>query len=378
MSERLHIALLGAGQLGGSFVLALRENGADIFVSAYDPATAHAETLRARGAVDAVATTPAEAAHGADIIVLAAPLGAYRALAQAIAPQVENGAIVTDLGSVKGSMVAVARALPQAHTVPAHPIAGSEKSGPDAARADLFAGKLCILTPDETTDAEAFRAIEALWQLAGAEVIAMPHEVHDQIYAYVSHLPHIIAFVAAHYFHTRGITLAAEDVMLGQFLRIARSNPRMWTDIALENRAALLPALATYIALLEHFAGELRAGDPGAGAADANILAKTLLPRVLAASLISGVSLYEQQSGMNLRPFGAGGLRDMVAPAAISPEADTEAMSANAAAMAGVIEGILPHLRTLEAQLGSEDAPALYAGLSEMAETAHTLNAVRN
>lgn len=378
MTERLHIALLGAGQLGGSFILALRENGAEVFVTAYDPATNHSEALKARGAVDAVCPTPEDAAKDADMVLFACPLGCYRALAAAIAPVVANGTIVTDLGSVKGSMVGIAHLLPHAHMVPAHPIAGSEKSGPSAARGDLFQGKLCILTPDNDTDENAFRAIEALWEMAGCDVIAMPHEVHDQIYAYVSHLPHIIAFVAASDFRARGITVAAEDSMLQQFLRISRSNPRMWTDVALENRTALLPVLGTYIALLEHFASELRAGEPADTALDSNHLAKTLLPRVLAACLISSVSLYEQQSASNLRPFAAGGMRDMVAPAALTPEADTEAMSHNALAMAEVIEGIIPRFRALESLIGAEDAPALYASISHMVEDAHALITPRN
>ncbi len=372
MSDTLRIALLGAGQLGGSFILGLRAHGADIYVTAYDPSPTHAEQLAARGGVDAICASPQEAVRGADMVLLAAPLRTYRALAAAIAPALENGTIVTDLGSVKGSMQALSHLLPMAHIVPAHPIAGSEKSGPSAAREDLFKGKLCILTPDEATDPEAFQAVEALWSLVGADVIAMPHQVHDQIYAYVSHLPHYIAFVAASYFHALGVKLYIEDTILHHFLRISRSNPRMWTDIALENREALLPALATYIALLEHFATELRAGEPTEPREQA-VVAKALLPRVLAASLISGVSLYEQQSGTNLRPFGGAGMRGIVAPTAHAPEADTEAMSHAASTMATVIEGIIPRFRQLEKMIGAEDEPALYAAISQMVEDAHAL-----
>ena len=377
MSEILRIALLGAGQLGGSFILGLRENGAELYVTAFDPATHHTEELKNRGAVDVVCESAPDAAKGADIIVLASPLRTYRALVSSIASVIDDGCILTDVGSVKGSMHAIASLVPRAHIVPAHPIAGSEKSGPAAARADLFAGKLCILTPDETADTEAFRAVEALWSLVGADVIAMPHQVHDQIYAYVSHLPHYIAFVAASYFHALGARVHADEEMLQQFLRISRSNPRMWTDIALENREALLPVLSTYIALLEHFATELRAGEPSEKG-DIPSLAKALLPRVLAASLISAVSLYEQQSSSNLRPFGAGGMRDAVAPAAITPEADTEAMSQHASSMADIIDGIIPRFRALETLIGAEDEPKLYVAISQMVDDAHALIAPRN
>lgn len=360
-------------------MLALRANGADIDVTAYDPSPAHAEELKARGGVDHIAATAADAAKGADMVLFAAPLRAYRSLAAAIAPVIENGTIVTDLGSVKGSMEALSALLPTAHLVPAHPIAGSEKSGPEAARADLFTGKLCILTPDEATDTEAFRAVEALWNLVGADVIAMPWQLHDQIYAHVSHLPHYIAFIAASYFHALGVQLQPEDTMLHQFLRISRSNPRMWTDVALENREAILPILGTYIALLEHFVMELHAGDKEQSQpADKAMLAKTLLPRVLAASLISNVSLYEQASGKSLRAFGGAGMRDVVSPAAVTPEADTEAMSNHAVQMAELIEGIVPHLRAVEKMLGAEDEAGLYAAISQMVEDAHALVKPRN
>lgn len=377
MTDTLHIALLGAGQLGGSFMLGLRENGADIHVAAYDPSPAHTAALQQRGGADTICTMPEDAVRGADIVIFAAPLLTYRALATAIAPALDDGCIVTDLGSVKGSMAALTHLLPRAHIVPAHPIAGSEKSGPAAARGDLFKGKLCILTPEESTDTEAFRAVEALWGLVGADVIAMPHQLHDQIYAHVSHLPHYIAFVAASYFYELGVHIPADNPMLQQFLRISRSNPRMWTDIAIENRAALLPILGTYIALLDHFAMELHAGET-TKTGDPLVLAKTLLPRVLAASLISNVSLYEQASGQSLRPFGGAGMRDIVAPAALTPEEDTEAMSNHAAQMAAIIEGIIPRFRALERLLGAEDAAGLYAAISQMVDDAHALAQPRN
>ena len=347
-----------------------------MFITAYDASQANAQSLLDANAVDAIAPTPADAVRDADVIMFASPLRTYRALASAIAPSIRSGTIVTDVGSVKGSMDAVAKLLPTARVVPGHPIAGTEKSGPAAANGDLFRGKLCILTPHDGTDADALTAIETLWHVAGADVISMPAEVHDHIYAYVSHLPHFIAFVAASYFHQMGASLHADDAVLQQFLRISRSNARMWTDVALENREALLPALATYIALLEHFATELRAGEKAEG--DRVALATRLLPRILAASLISSVSLYEQQSGTSLRPFGAGGMRDMVAPAAHTPEADTEEISHHASVMADVIDGIIPSFRALEKVIGAEDEPALFAMLSNMVDDAHALAKTRN
>ena len=373
----MRIALLGAGLIGGSLALALKEARAALTITAYDPIPAHGQTLLAREAIDCVAATAAQAVQDADIVVIAAPLGTYRTLARAIAPALKPGCIVTDVGSVKGSMAAIAALLPDVPVVPGHPIAGSETSGPDAARGDLFQGCLCILTPDEKTDPDALAIVETLWHAVGADVIHMPAPVHDQIYAYVSHLPHYIAFVAAAYFHRLGVQMTQEDEVLQQFLRISRSNPRMWTDIALENREAFLPVLATYTALLEHFATELRAGEK-TDTVDKAAVAKQLVPRILAASLISSVSLHEQQSGLNLRPFGAGGMRDIVAPAAHTPEADTEAISHAAHAVAEHIDALALMFHQLEQLIGAENAPGLFAYVSAMVADAHMLVTPRN
>jgi prephenate dehydrogenase len=374
----MRIALLGAGHIGGSLALALKEGGGDVHITAFDTAPSHGETLLTRGAIDHVAATAVEAVRDADLVVFATPLRSYRALAESIAPALAPGVVITDIGSVKTSMRAVRALLPGARIVPGHPIAGSEKSGPDAASGELFQNRLCILTPDASTDAGALQIVETLWHLTGADVLHMPVEVHDQIYAYVSHLPHFIAFVAASYFHGIGVKLLPGDAVLQQFLRISRSNARMWSDVALENREALLPALATYIALLEHFATELRAGEKPAVPPEPLAIAKALLPRILAASLISSVSLYEKQSDMNLRPFGAGGMRDVVAPAAHAPEEDMEAISNAAPATADHIDAILPRFRALEKLIGAEDADALFTTVSTMVADAHALATPRN
>ncbi len=375
MSEGLRIALLGSGHIGGSFALALRAADPSIQLVAYDAHAGSAAKLVSIGGATRAAETIAEAVKDCDIVVLAAPVRAFRALGEAMAPALAAGTIVTDVGSVKSSMLPLIELLPGARVIPAHPIAGTEKTGVAAARGDMFKGKLAILTPPEGADAEAIHAVETLWHLAGADVLSMPVEVHDHIYAYVSHLPHLIAFVAAAFLHDVGVTVSAGDATLQRFLRISRSNPRMWTDVFLENREALLPALAAYIAVLEHFAAELRHGEPGA--ADAAGLAKAHLPRILAASLISSVSLYEQQSGMELRPFGAGGMRDIAAPAADAPEAAMEEISHKAAAMAGVIEAIVPRFKQLEKVIGAEDEPALFAELSQMVREAEALTTPR-
>lgn len=372
----MKIAILGAGQLGGSLALALRESGADISFSLYDSNPAHAQLLAQKAGIDTVAATPQEAVKDANVVMLAAPLRAYPALARAIAPALSADAVVTDVGSVKCSMAALSQYLPAARLVPAHPIAGTEKAGPEAANGALFRGKICILTPDDSVDASAIEAVETLWHLVGADVLRMPTQVHDQIYAHVSHLPHYIAFITAEFLYRAGVRVDGDNAPLQQFLRISRSNARMWTDVALENREALLAALTTYTAMLEHFVAELKSGAPG-NPVELTTLARTMLPRMLAATLISCVSLYEQQSGIALKPFGGAGLRDISAPAATAPEADTQAISDAAASVAAMLEQILPLFRQLESLIGSEDEPALFAALSTMAEDAAALTLPR-
>jgi prephenate dehydrogenase len=292
---------------------------------------------------DSIATSATEAVCDADIVLLAMPLAEYRPVAEAIIPALKPGAIITDVGSVKSGVAAL---FPDITCIPAHPIAGSEKSGVEAATADLFRDRLCILTPEGTADAASIDIIQTLWHAVGADVLHMPAAVHDQIYAHVSHLPHYIAFVSAHYFNRAGLALSTEDITLRQFLRISTSNPRMWCDIALANREMLLPALATYIALLEHFATELRAGEK---TESAQKQALKLVPRILASSLVSGISLYEQQSGMALRPFAGNSLRDIVAPVATtSPEDDTAAISGAATAIADHLDALIVEFKTLE------------------------------
>jgi prephenate dehydrogenase len=357
--------------------MALHEAGADFSITAYDSNAQHAEYLRDQGVVDSVAATANDAVRDADIVMLATPLRCYPELARAIAPSLKSGVIMTDVGSVKASMERLTPLLPNARIIPGHPIAGTEKSGPKIATSALFRNRLMILTPPENADEEAITIVQMLWQLAGAELLSMPVAVHDQVYAHVSHLPHFIAFVTAEFFYTRGIRVADDDTMLQQFLRISRSNARMWTDVALENREALLSALTTYSAILEHFITELKSGEAGSEA-DATQLTKSLLPRILASALISNVSLTEQQSGMSLRGFAGAGMRDISAPAALPPDEDTLAISNAAGGVAKLLEQLLPAFKTLEQLIGAEDEPALFAALSRMTEHAHALVAVKN
>ena len=364
MSDRQTIALIGTGQLGGSFALALQEAGVEVDVVGFDTDVSQAHMLAERGALARVAPSVEEAVRGADVVVLATPLRSYRAIAQTMLPYLAPHAIITDLGSTQGTLDALrGSVLPAERVVPAHPIAGGEGAGAAVARADLFKQRLLILSPREDVATAITDAVASLWHMVGTTVLQMPVEVHDQIYAHVSHLPHYIAFAAAEVLFQSGVKLDLNDETLTRFLRISRSNPRMWTDIALENREALLPVLGTYAVLLDHFEGELRAGTPDA-AVDLHAAGQRFYPRILASALISTVHFFEQQAGLSLREFGAGGMRDIVAPAAIDPESELAAMSNAAPAIADLLKQTVPLFKQLEELIGAEDEPALFALLS--------------
>jgi cyclohexadieny/prephenate dehydrogenase len=250
-----HIAILGAGLIGASVARAAREFGAAREIVLYDINPAVRERARALG-LGEVADDAAEAARAADLVVLAVPVGAMAMAAQAAAPGLKSGAIVTDVGSVKGAVVdAVSPLLPgEVYFVPGHPIAGTEHSGPDAGFATLFKGRWHILTPREDARpgyAEAIDRLDAFWRALGADVERMEPGRHDVVLAVVSHLPHLIAF---------NIVAMAEDLEsvtesevvkysasgFRDFTRIAASDPTMWRDVFLNNREAVLEVLGRF------------------------------------------------------------------------------------------------------------------------------------
>jgi prephenate dehydrogenase len=367
------IVILGLGQLGGSFALACRNAGIGEQIIGYDPLAHHGQLLIMNEAIDDVAETPAIAVKDADLVVLAAPLRTYRTLAEAIAPHVKKTAVITDIGSVKQPMQDIAALFDDIAIVPGHPIAGTEKSGAAVANGALFEEKLFILTPLENTPQHATDRVKRMWEKFGSNVMEMPVTIHDQIYAHVSHLPHLIAFVAASFLYRQGLRVKREDETLQKFLRISRSNARMWTDVFIENRAAILPALATYKSILGHFAKELREGENAPIAHDIKPVAARYLPRILAASLISTVSVYEQHAGASVRRFGAGGMRDIVAPAAEEPEIDIEEISKTAATVALLIEGVLPLFEEVERVMTLNEEPQLFAYLQAIEKEAAQL-----
>lgn len=360
----MKLAILGLGQLGGSLALAAKQAHTDIHITGYDISSQHAQALLARGAVDSVYDMPEAAVAEADFIFFACPLREYPALMARIAPHIPASAMVSDVGSVQRCLHDVAAAT-TAHVIASHPIAGSERDGPDAARAELFHQRLVLLTPNNP-EHPANEILAQFWAAMGTQVVFMPADVHDGVYAHVSHLPHLIAFASADYLHRLGVQVKPENAMLQQYLRISRSNARMWADVFIENRDALGFALKHVRAILNHMADELASGDADTQQLTNTEIAARFLPRMVASSLIACVSMYEEQSGLNLKHFSGAGLRDAVSPASHEPEKELEAMSGVAKALANCVRGFDATLATFETAMETADHAAMLALLGAM------------
>ena len=259
------LAIVGTGLIGGSFALALKQAGAVREVLGVGRNPARLTVARELGLIDRAADW-AEAGQ-ADCILLAMPVGETEAVLNKLAPHLKAGAIVTDAGSTKANVVEAARAALGtrfADFVPGHPIAGSEQSGPGAARADLYQGKRVVLTPQDETRADAVATVRALWEAAGAQVETLDAAQHDRVFAAVSHLPHLAAFALVDDLAQRAdgdtfFRFAASGFR--DFTRIAGSSPEMWRDIALANREAVLAELDAYLASLQVLRSAVSAND---------------------------------------------------------------------------------------------------------------------
>jgi len=245
------IAIIGVGLIGGSFALALKANGFQGEIVGGGRSAQRLQTALDLGVIDRFETDLANAVRGADLVLLAVPMGAMRETLLAMQAGLSAATIITDAGSVKGSFVSDVRGVLSdcSRVVPGHPIAGTENSGVEAAFATLYQGRRVILTPLEESDASAVAAVQALWQQTGAEVECLSVEHHDRVLAATSHLPHMLAFALV---DTLLELQEREEIFryaaggFRDFSRIASSDPRMWRDIALANRESLLAVLAGF------------------------------------------------------------------------------------------------------------------------------------
>ena len=255
MSEQsfARVALIGIGLIGSSLARVLRRDSPATTIVACARRAETLATVRRLDLADETTDDPAAAAAGADLVVIATPLSAYAEIGRRIAPALQRGAILTDVGSVKEAVIRdLQPSVPEGvHLVPGHPVAGTEHSGPEAGFAELFRGRWCILTPPPEAAPEAVADLTRMWEQAGMRVVTMSADHHDRVLAVTSHLPHLIAYTIV------GTATDLEDSLKSEviefsasgfrdFTRIAASDPVMWRDIFLNNREAVLEILQRF------------------------------------------------------------------------------------------------------------------------------------
>ena len=261
------VTVVGVGLLGGSLGLALRQRGLANSVAGYVRRAASIVECEKAGAVTYATRDLAKAVNGADLIVLCTPLGQMRQLIEQMAGSIKPGAIVTDVGSVKGIVVdSLEKQVAKAggHFIGSHPMAGAEKTGVSAARADLFVEAVCVITPTAKSNRAAIKQVESLWKAIGARVLKLAPKIHDQFVSRSSHLPHMVAATLAnlvlHPGHPKEQTMLCANGFRDT-TRIASGSPEMWRDIALTNRKYISQALLAFSRQLQKLHKLISAGD---------------------------------------------------------------------------------------------------------------------
>jgi len=261
------LVVVGVGLIGGSFALALKAAGAVGRIVGLGRSSSNIRRARELGIIDAEGTLDALTLGDADLVLLAVPVGQMQGVVRAMAPLLGAATVVTDAGSTKQDVVALARRELKgslARFVPAHPIAGTERSGADAAFAELYRGRKVVLTPLKETDPKAVALVRSAWEQCGAGVFELRPKEHDAVFATVSHLPHVLAYalvdqVARHKNAKQLFSYAAGGFR--DFTRIASSHPEMWRDICVANRKALLAEIGRYERVLAKLSRMLERGD---------------------------------------------------------------------------------------------------------------------
>jgi len=247
------IAILGIGLIGSSLARAVKKHNLAKEIVLFDGSPEHAKEAMDLGLADHAYATAGQAVENADLVIFAVPIGANEEVGAAVSKHLKPGAIVTDVGSVKQAVIRdLGPHIPQGvHLVPAHPIAGTEKSGPSAGFAELFQGRWCVITPPPGTDDAATYKLAAFWKALGSDVEMMDANHHDRVLAITSHLPHLIAYTIVGTATDLEGTLQQEVIKFSasgfrDFTRIAASDPVMWRDVFLNNREAVLDVLQRF------------------------------------------------------------------------------------------------------------------------------------
>ncbi|MBI5016978.1 MAG: prephenate dehydrogenase [Deltaproteobacteria bacterium] len=266
--EKKILAIVGLGHIGGSLAASLKAAKAPWHLRGADRRRRDVDYALRRGLIDEASSSPAEAAAGADLVLLATPVGAIRTLLDELSPRLAAGQVVTDVGSTKASIVAHAASVLSGGVafVGGHPVAGTERAGVEAAVEGLFEGRRCVLTPTDSTPPRALELVAGLWGAVGAEVSFVSPESHDRLFARLSHLPNLAAYalVNAVAASVSPAELAFGGGALRDFTRVTQSPPALWRDVCLENRGEILEALAELGRELERVRESVAQGDGAA------------------------------------------------------------------------------------------------------------------
>ena len=346
------ITIIGLGLIGSSVARAVRVHSlADIIVGV-DNNEVSLGFARKHGFIDEASTDAADAVKGSDIVLIATPPHLLADICQLIAPELKEGTLVMDTGSVKQIPLALMKEMlpPHALIVPAHPIAGSEQSGVAAGRADLLEKKRVIITPEAPLTHVQLQQVNLFWHTLGARVEAMPADMHDTIYGYVSHLPQFLAFAVSPLVNASNEDIAGNET-LRRFLRISHSDRALWNSIFLLNRDVLYAATTRYFDVIAHIRRELASAPQEAPSETGSIARLTLFPRIVASCLVTTVMEAEKKTGVPFVRFAGTGFSDFTAPATTDPEGDMEHISSHYAQLGEMLEIFMSRLLELRATL---------------------------
>jgi prephenate dehydrogenase len=265
-----NVTIIGVGLIGGSLAKAMKAAGLAGRITGTGRSKESLEQALKLGVIDVIKEDRAQAVDNADLVVLSSPVGSFEQIVREIGPRMKSGAILTDVGSVKGDLVKrMEMLLPSGISyVPGHPIAGKEKYGVAEATESLFRGAKCILTPTKKTDAASLESVKSLWAAAGAQVLLIDADTHDRVFAAVSHVPHVAAYAMVN--TVTALNTGTENYIdfsgagFKDFTRIAASSPGIWKDICLMNRANIVEIIERYEASLREIKKAVSSGDGAA------------------------------------------------------------------------------------------------------------------
>lgn len=361
------VAIIGLGLIGSSLARAIHKARIADTIIGVDESEVSLAFARKGGFIDKGMTDAALAVQNADMVIIATPTGVLERMCKLIAPHIKQAALVMDTGSVKRLPLEIMlKNLPHhAVIVPTHPIAGSEQSGVSAGRGDLFHKKRIIITPQAPLAETELQRVANFWQHFESRVEAMPADMHDRIYGYISHLPQLLAFASSQVVSPSQDELEKSET-LSQFVRLYGSDARMWSNIFCMNQDVLLPALDRYLSVVSHIRGELANAPKEASAAPAaaDPIARTsLFPRLVASCLITTIMEAEKNAGLSFARFAGTGFADYTAPANAPPEEDMEHISSHYRAVVPLLDRFCEQLVAIRGIIATNDEHLLSEAL---------------